>query len=125
MIGAVFSIASLPPHFILSRTQSIELASTIIAVIGAIYVGFALQKGDLKQIAAETGVAVGFLLSALAGMWLNPWAVPVAYVLHGAWDFAHHRNSPLVQIPVWYPPFCAAYDWVFAFCLAAIWWIKF
>lgn len=125
MIGAVFSIASLPPHFVLSKTQSIELASTIVAVVGAIYVGFALQRGDVKQIAIEIVVAMAFLLAALVGMWLNPWAVPAAYVLHGAWDFAHHRNSPLVSIPVWYPPFCAVYDWVFAFGLIAIWWFKF
>tara|TARA_R110002124_G_scaffold133955_7_gene296581 strand:- start:3197 stop:3610 length:414 start_codon:yes stop_codon:yes gene_type:complete len=121
LIGAVLSLASLPLHLLISHTQSVQLSSIIIAVIGAIYVGFALQLGSIRQIIVEIGVAILFLGAALVGIWVNPWVIPVAYVAHGLWDFAHHDHSQLTKIPNWYPPFCAVYDWVFAAGLAAIW----
>lgn len=121
LIGIMLSLASLPLHFLLGKTHSIQLASIILAVIGAIYVGFALQKGSIRQILVEASVASLFIGSAIGGMWLTSWIVPVAYVLHGFWDVAHHRHSRLVEVPHWYPPFCAAYDWLFAAGLTAIW----
>lgn len=121
LIGAVLSLASLPLHLLISHAQSVQLASIIIAVIGAIYVGFALQLGSLRQILIEIGVASLFFGAALIGIWANPWVIPVAYVAHGLWDFVHHDHSKLTKVPHWYPPFCAVYDWVFAAGLTAIW----
>lgn len=123
-IGGLLSLASLPVHLMLPHALSVQMAGTLVAVIGAIYVGFALQKGSLRQIAIEIVAATGFLGAALGGMWLNAWLIPAAYVLHGAWDFAHHRNHRnhrMVETPAWYPPFCAVYDWIYAAGLVAIW----
>jgi hypothetical protein len=87
-----------------------------------------LQKGNRTQIATEVTVATGFFTAALAALWITPWIVPVAYVAHGIWDYAHHQGSKLasvpvklVAIPLWYPSFCAVYDWVAAASLAVIW----
>ncbi|WP_051952792.1 DUF6010 family protein [Methylocapsa aurea] len=124
MIGGLASVATIPAHFFLSKLQSEQFACVLLAAIGAIYVGFALQRGSLSQIATEIAAAFGFLAAALAGLWLNVWIVPIAYVLHGAWDYAHHQGSKLVTIPVWYPPFCAIYDFVAALGLAAMWTLR-
>jgi len=121
LIGGVLSIGSLPMHLILSHLHSVQLAAMLLAVIGAIYVGFALQRGSTPQIVVEIMVASGFMAVALLGLWVNQWAIPIGYVLHGAWDFAHHRHKRLVTIPSWYPSFCAIYDWVFAIGLMVIW----
>ncbi|HUZ91045.1 MAG TPA: hypothetical protein VMU78_03975, partial [Methylocella sp.] len=63
------------------------------------------------QIKIEVIVALGFFSVALGGA---PWMVPAADVMHGIWDYAHHHGSRLTPIPLWYPPFCAVYDWVVA-----------
>lgn len=123
-IGALLSLGSLPLHLILPHAQSVQFASVLIAVIGAIYIGFALQTGSIRQIVIEACVASGFFAAALIGLWLNQWAVPIAYFLHGVWDLAHHKRTKLVAVPIWYPPFCAAYDWLFAGGIAAIWFAR-
>jgi hypothetical protein len=71
------------------------------------------------QIATELTVGTGFFTAALVALLVTPWIVPVAYVAHGVWDYAHHQGSKLssvpprlVAIPLWYPSFCAVYDWV-------------
>lgn len=120
-IGAALAVATIPFHLLLSKTQSEQFAAMILAVIGAIYVGFGLQTGNRAQIAMELTAAFGFLGAALAGLWITPWIVPAAYVMHGFWDYAHHKSSRLVSIPLWYPPFCAVYDWVAAASLAVLW----
>jgi hypothetical protein len=59
---------------------------------------------------------------------VSAWVVPIAYIAHGIWDYAHHEGSKFasrswkfVVVPAWYPPFCALYDWVAAATLAVIW----
>ena len=122
MAGIIFSLVSLPLHLLLTPQQSIEIASMVVAVIGAIYVAFALQKGSFSQIVIEVLVASLFFGAALAGLWWNPWIIPAAYVAHGFWDALHHfKRHSLVEIPTWYPAFCAAYDWLYAAGLAAVW----
>jgi len=121
VIGALLAVATLPLHLLLSKMQSEQFAAVLLAVIGAIYVGFGLQTGNRMQIVTEVMGALGFFSAALAGLWVTPWIIPVAYVIHGIWDSAHHKGSRLAAIPLWYPPFCAVYDWVAAGGLVVIW----
>jgi hypothetical protein len=125
-IGALLAAATIPLNLLLSRTQPEQFAAVLLAVIGAIYIGFSLQKGTRAHIATELTVAAGFIAAALAGLWVTPRIVPVAWAAHGIWDYAHHQGSRLasipsrlVAIPLWYPPFCAVADWVAAASLAA------
>jgi hypothetical protein len=86
------------------------------------------KKGNQTQMAAETLVGSGFVGASLAGLWVSAWTIPIALAAHGVWDYAHHQNSKLifkswrlVAVPVWWPPFCAAADWLMAAYLAVIW----
>ena len=120
--GIVLSLATLPIHLLLDPQRSVEISAVVVAMIGAIYIGFALQKGTVRQIAVEALVAACFFAAALAGLWWNPWVIPLAYVAHGLWDSYHHvRSRGLVAIPRWYPPFCAAFDWIYAAGLTILW----
>ncbi|MDF0489940.1 hypothetical protein PX554_17530 [Sphingomonas sp. H39-1-10] len=69
MVGIVLSLATLPLHLVLDARQSVDLSAIVVAVIGAIYVGFALQRGSVVQTVAEALVATGFVTVALAGLW--------------------------------------------------------
>lgn len=120
LVGAGFALASLPAHFMLSAGLSQQLAAIVLAVVAGIYVGFALQDGRARILVTEGCVAFAFIAASLAGLWLSPWAIPVAYALHGFWDLAHHRYVS-TAMPAWYVPFCAIFDFVFAAGLVIAW----
>ena len=85
-----------------------------LAVIAAIYVGFAFGDGRLWIVVVELAVATGFVALALVGLWQAPALIAVGLVLHGIWDLAHRPGAIPTKLPAWYPPFCAAFDFVFA-----------
>ena len=66
MIGVVLSLATLPVHLYVDHATSVELAGTLIAAIGAIYVGFAIQVGTARVVAVEGAVATLFIAAGLA-----------------------------------------------------------
>ena len=85
-----------------------------LAVIGAIYVGFAFSDGRLAIVIIELTVGTGFIVLALLGLWQAPVFLAIGLVLHAFWDLAHRPRGITTKLPSWYPPFCAAFDFVFA-----------
>ena len=85
-----------------------------LAVIGAIYVGFAFADGRLQILIIELTVGTGFLVLGFLGLWQAPLFIAVGLILHALWDLAHRPRGVTTKLPVWYPAFCAAYDFVFA-----------
>ncbi|HTO75073.1 MAG TPA: DUF6010 family protein [Thermoanaerobaculia bacterium] len=85
-----------------------------LALIAAIYLGFALMDGRISIAILEWTVGTVFVVLALLGLWQAPVLVAIGLILHGCWDLAHRPHGIPTRLPVWYPPFCAAYDFVFA-----------
>jgi hypothetical protein len=85
-----------------------------LAIIGSIYVGFAFADGRLPIMILEIAVGTGFVVLGLLGLWQAPIFIAIGLVLHGVWDLAHRPRGITTRLPAWYPPFCAAYDFVFA-----------
>jgi hypothetical protein len=83
-IGAPLAVATIPLHLLLRKPQSEQFAAVLLAVIGAIYIGFGLQKWSRFQIATELAVASVFVAAALAAIWSTPWIIKFVY-LWGAW----------------------------------------
>ena len=88
--------------------------SVTLAVIGAIYVGFAFADGRTSIVILELSIATVFIVLALLGLWVAPTFIPAGLVLHGCWDLAHRPGGVATRLPAWYPPFCAAFDFLFA-----------
>lgn len=86
------------------------LALTLIA---AVYVGFAVADGRLNVLVVEVGVAVGFVALAAAVTMGFPWLIVAGLAAHGAKDLWQHHTQ-FVAGTRWWPPFCAAVDWVAA-----------
>ena len=97
-------------------------SSTVYALgltaIAAIYVGFAVSDGRVKVIAVETGVAFGFVLVGAAAVTGTPWLLVTGFIGHGLKDLWQHRTH-FVANTRWWPPFCAAVDWVVAAIIVA------
>jgi hypothetical protein len=88
-----------------------------IAVIGAIYIGFAVADGRPTVIAVETTVAFTFVLIAAAAITGTPWLLVIGLAGHGLKDAWQHRTQ-FVSTTRWWPPFCAAVDFVAATIIA-------
>ena len=85
--------------------------------IAFIYIGFAVADGRSKVIAVECGVAGLFVVIAAAGITGSAWLLVVGLAGHGLKDWWQHR-SHYVANTRWWPPFCAAVDFVVAAIIA-------
>lgn len=88
-----------------------------LAVIAAVYVGFAVADGRAKVIAVESSVTFAFVLVAMAAVTGSAWLLVVGLFGHGLKDLWQHRTQ-FVANTRWWPPFCLVIDWVVAAIIA-------
>jgi hypothetical protein len=88
-----------------------------LAVIAAVYIGFAVADGRPKVIAVESMVAFAFVVVAAAAVTGSPWLLVAGLAAHGLKDLWQHR-SHFVATTRWWPPFCMVVDWVVAAIIA-------
>jgi hypothetical protein len=88
-----------------------------LAVIAAVYIGFAVADGRPTVLAVESGVASGFIIIAAAAITGSSWLLVVGLAGHGLKDLWQHR-SHFVANTRWWPPFCLVVDWVVAALVA-------
>jgi hypothetical protein len=84
-----------------------------IAFIAAVYIGFAVADGRPGVIAVEATVAGAFAVVAAAAVTGSAWLLVVGFAGHGLKDFWQERTH-YVSNTRWWPPFCAAVDWLVA-----------
>ena len=88
-----------------------------LAVIAAVYIGFAVADGRAFVIAAESTVATAFVVVAAAAVTGSPWLLVVGLAGHGFKDLWQHRRQ-FVANTRWWPPFCLVVDFVVAAIIA-------
>lgn len=120
LTGSLLAVVTLPLHLPVSHAESVLTAALVLTLIAGIYIGFALMDGRIRWLIVEAIVAMLFVSAAVTGVQHWQWTIPIAYAVHGCWDWAHHRTIK-TKLPRWYIPFCAIYDWVAAAGLALIW----
>ena len=92
---------------------------TVMMVIASYYVLFALIGGPDAPLLTECAVMGAFLVASITGFKKTLWMVVAALAAHGVFDLVHSHVIPNPGVPAWWPSFCAAYDLVAAFYLAA------
>jgi hypothetical protein len=90
-----------------------------LALIAAVYIGFAVADGRPRVIAVEAGVAAVFVVVAAAGVTGSAWLLVVGFTGHGFKDLWQHR-SQFVANTRWWPPFCLVIDFVAAAILVVL-----
>jgi hypothetical protein len=88
-----------------------------LALIAAVYIGFALTDGRPKVIIAESTVASIFVVVAAVAVTGSLWLIVVGLVGHGLKDLWQRRRQ-FVANTRWWPPFCVVVDWVAAAIIA-------
>ncbi|MDQ3898155.1 MAG: hypothetical protein M3326_13095 [Actinomycetota bacterium] len=87
-----------------------------LSLIAAVYIGFAVADGRPRVIAVEVAVTAAFFLIAAIAVTATAWLLVVGYAGHGVKDYWQHRRQFVVNTR-WWPPFCAAVDWLVALVL--------
>ena len=85
----------------------------LLCLIAAVYIGFAVADGRPKVIAVECVVAGVFVVLAAAAVIATVWLLVAGYAAHGLKDFWQERRQYVAKAR-WWPPFCAAVDWLVA-----------
>jgi hypothetical protein len=88
-----------------------------LALIAAVYIGFSVADGRPKIILVETAVATVFVVAAAAAVTGPAWLIVAGLAGHGLKDLWQHHTS-FVSNTRWWPPFCAAVDFVAATVIA-------
>ena len=90
-----------------------------LALIAAVYIGFAVADGRPTVIAVECTVAGAFVVLAAAGVTGSAWLLVLGLVAHGFKDLWQHRTHYVANTR-WWPPFCLAVDWLAAAIIAVV-----
>jgi hypothetical protein len=90
-----------------------------LAVIAAVYIGFAVADGRTKVLVIEIGVAAVFVVAAAMAVNGPAWILVAWLAAHGLKDVWQHRTQ-FVRNTRWWPPFCATVDFIAATILAAL-----
>ena len=90
-----------------------------LALIAAVYIGFAVADGRPPVIVVECVVAAVFVVLAAAGVTGSAWLLVVGFLGHGLKDLWQHR-SHYVANTRWWPPFCLVVDWVVAAAMVVL-----
>jgi len=83
---------------------------TVLVVIAAYYILFAVMGGSRHALVWELVIAVVFSAVAIMGALHLPVLVGVGIVAHGLFDFVHHTMIEDAGVPNWWPGFCGSLD---------------
>jgi hypothetical protein len=115
VVGAVQAGSPIVVRWLDSATvYALELA-----VIAAVYVGFAVADGRPRVIAVECVVAGVFVVLAMTAVTGTAWLLVLGYAGHGLKDAWQERRRYVANTR-WWPPFCAAVDWLLAVILVVV-----
>jgi hypothetical protein len=84
-----------------------------LALIAAVYIGFAVADGRPRVIAVECTIAGLFVVLAATSVTASAWILVTGYAGHGLKDAWQERRHYVVNTR-WWPPFCATVDWLVA-----------
>jgi hypothetical protein len=83
---------------------------TVMIVIAAYYVLFAVMSGSVQTVVIESVVMTLFAAAAVVGFKASAWIVVAALAGHGVFDAVHGYVIENAGMPAWWPAWCFAYD---------------
>lgn len=91
------------------------LLGLFLALTACVYLGALLaQKQGVVTTLGEMAVALAVFACAFLGVAGSAVWLAVGYAVHGIWDWLHDISAVPTQVSRWFPPACAAFDFVIA-----------
>ncbi len=97
-----------------------QIIALVLAFTACSYVGALLAQEVAPPFGlAELAIAGLVLALAVVGLRASTTSLAAGYALHGVWDLLHNPSPRAVPTRVvrWFPPACAAFDFVVAIAL--------
>jgi hypothetical protein len=110
MIGGILGLAVGGFATVVGFDRERAFYPTVLIVIAAYYVLFAVMGAPARILGIETAIAGVFLLIAVLGYKTNFWLIVAGLIGHGSMDFVHHLFVQNAGVPQWWPGFCGAID---------------
>src|SRR5262249_41917835 len=118
VIGAVLSVGVAVFARLCGFDRDRAFYPTGLIVVASFYVLFAARGGTAHTLLVESAGTIVFAVAAVAGFKSSTWIVVAGLAGHGLFDAVHGFVIENAGVPVWWPPFCLAYDVGAAACLA-------
>lgn len=115
--GAVWGVLQALSPFALWWLPPSTVYAVGLSVIAAVYIGFAVADGRRHVVIVESAVALVFVVVSCMAIAGTPWLLVAGLAAHGLKDLWQHRVH-FVANTRWWPPYCAAVDFVAAAILA-------
>lgn len=115
--GVVIGVVQTASPFAFFWLDSGTVYALGLALIAAVYLGFAVADGRRHVLAVEAVVASVFVVVAAAAVPGSGWLIVIGLAGHGLKDLWQHRTH-FVANTRWWPPFCATVDFVAAALIA-------
>lgn len=109
-VGVALALAIGVLTTIAGMTRDRALYPTVTIVVGSYYALFAAMGASTEVLVVESVVGMVFLALAITGFRTSLWIAAAALAGHGLFYFVHGELITNPGMPVWWPPFCAAYD---------------
>ncbi len=121
--GLFFAIITIAFISIFPKQEGLVLAAIVLACIGAIYLGFAIGEGKLRELLVQGAFIIFIFATLLIGLLFNPFFLAAGYFAHGFWDLIHHSRFRIVntKVPELYIHACMLYDWTVG-AFIVVWW---
>ena len=111
--GVAIGVLQAASPFALFWLDAATVYALGLALIATVYIGFAVADGRRHVLVVETAVASAFVVVAAAAVTGSAWLMVAGLAGHGLKDMWQHRTQ-FVHGTRWWPPFCAAVDFVAA-----------
>ena len=110
VVGIVLSAAVAVFARVVGFDRDRAFYPTVMIVIAAYYVLFAVMSGSVQAIVIDSAVMTLFAAAAVAGFKSSTWIVAGALAGHGVFDAFHGYVIENAGVPAWWPAWCLAYD---------------
>lgn len=116
-LGLSFVIAA---HYFSGENQ-LQIFALFLALTSCVYGGAILTPAGSKYSLLELPFVVVVFVSSILGLLLSPIYLALGYLIHGAWDLSHHFKCVKTPIVHWFPPLCAAFDFIMSMFIFWLW----
>jgi hypothetical protein len=114
VVGLISGVVAITTALFASNSDDARMMlGTLLAGIGFVYIGFAVSDGRVRSIVIQAISALVFLNLAQIGIREESnLLLGLGFIAHGVWDALHHEHRGWTHVRTYYPPFCAAADFV-------------
>jgi hypothetical protein len=118
LVGVVLALVFLVLVHSVPPQPARQLIALFLAFTACTYAGALLaQRVPIHFGVLELAVACAVFGLAVVGLRASTASLAAGYALHGAWDLLHHPRAVPTRVASWFPPACAAFDFVVALAL--------